>query len=320
MSMRILVTGALGFVGGYVTRALSSSLSSTCEIHLTSRRESSDSTLGYISKLDITDPIMVQREIERVNPTHVIHLAGLSTISAAAADEEQAWQVHLHGTLNIAHGIMLKAPRCVLINVGSGQVYGASARWSATLTEATPLSPTNVQMATKAAADLALGAMAENGLRCIRFRPFNHFGPGQSERFVLPDFALQIARIKAKRRPAHMLVGNLDVDRDFLDVRDVASAYVQAVLRSDAITPGEIFNVASGAPRNIRDTLQLMLNLAQVEVTIEVDQARVRPSEIRRFVGDSSKAHNLLNWAPIHPFEQTLRDLLKDADQKVEQM
>lgn len=319
MSMKILVTGAQGFVGGYVARALSSSFSTACEIYLTSRNETANSTLGYTSRLDITDQVMVQREIERINPTHIIHLAGLSTISAAAADEEQAWEVHLRGTLNIAHGIMRNAPSCVLINVGSGQVYGASARWAATLTETTPLSPTNVQMATKAAADLALGAMAENGLRCIRFRPFNHFGLGQSEKFVLPDFALQIARIKAKQRPPHMLVGNLDVDRDFLDVRDVASAYVQAVWNSDAIVAGEIFNIASGIPRNIRGTLQLMLDLAQVEATIEVDQTRVRPSEIRRFVGDSSKARRLLNWTPVHSFEQTILDLLKDADQKIGQ-
>jgi GDP-4-dehydro-6-deoxy-D-mannose reductase len=172
-------------------------------------------------------------------------------------------------------------------------------------------------MASKAAADLALGAMTESGLRCIRFRPFNHTGLGQSENFALPNFALQIARIKAGLQEARMRVGNLDVMRDFLDVRDVASAYIQAALRSEQINPGEIFNVASGIPRRIRDVLDEMLRMSKVDVVVETDREKVRSTEIVRFVGDASKAQRLLDWTPKYSFEQTLREILEDADRAV---
>ena len=114
-----------------------------------------------------------------------------------------------------------------------------------------------------------------------------------------------------------MRVGNLDVVRDFLDVRDVASAYVQAILKSAQINPGEIFNVASGVPRRMRDVLDEMLRISKTSVVVETDRERVRSAEIVRFVGDSSKAQRLLDWSPKYSFEQTLRDILKDADRTV---
>lgn len=318
--MRVMITGAQGFVGRQVLAALSLVLGRDGEIYPSSRGGADLGEPGRLSRLDVTDALAVRHEVSRIRPTHVVHLAGLSTISAATSNEDLAWKIHVGGTLNIARAIRESVPKCVLLYVGSGQVYGASARTNDLLTENTLLAPTNAQMASKAAADLALGAMAEDGLQCIRFRPFNHTGPGQSENFALPSFAFQIARIKAGLQPARMLVGNLDVVRDFLDVRDVAAAYVQAILKSPSIQGGEIFNVASSVPRRIGDILDEMIGITNIPIAVETDRNRVRPTEILRFVGDATKARERLAWSPVYAFEQTLREIVTDAEVRMAQM
>lgn len=317
MITRVLITGAQGFVGSYVVPALAAALGENGEIHQTSRGGAGTPLLGTVGRLDVTDIDAVHREVARVRPTHILHLAGLSTIAEASADENLAWNIHLFGALNLARAVLQGAPSCVLLHVGSGQVYGASAHSTAMLSEETPLAPTNVQMASKAAADLAMGAMASDGLRSVRLRPFNHTGPRQAERFVLPSIAFQIARIKSGIAKPRMMLGNIDVERDFLDVRDVASAYVMAILRSDDICAGEIFNISSGVPRSIRDVVAMMLHLSGTTAAIDVDSRRVRSTEIKRFVGDASKARRHLAWSPAHSFERTLRDLLEYAEREV---
>lgn len=315
--MKVMVTGAHGFVGRYVVAELRRTLGGSSEIVATSRVHTVDEELGTVARLDVTEAATVERMISSVQPTHIVHLAGLSTIAAAAADEELAWRVHVFGTLNLARAVMRHVPGCVLLFVGSGQIYGSAGVSGKALDEATVLVPGNVQMATKAAADLALGALATEGLRCVRFRPFNHTGPRQSEEFALPSFAKQIAEIRAGLRPAHLQVGDLEAERDFLDARDVAAAYVRAVIVSDQIASGTILNIASGIPRSMRSLLEAMIEMSGVEVTVSYDRSRHRPGDILRFVGDASKARQLLDWAPRYSIEETLQDILRHAYQSV---
>jgi len=315
--MKVMVTGAQGFVGRYVVAELRRTLA-PADILATGRVRMVDEELGAVEQLDITDAATAERLISDHRPTHIVHLAGMSTIAAAAADEELAWRVHVFGTLNLARAVMRHVPDCALLFVGSGQIYGAAALSGKALDEETVLVPSNVQMATKAAADLALGALANEGLRCVRFRPFNHTGPRQSDKFALPNFARQIAEIRAGLRPAHLQVGDLEAERDFLDARDVAAAYVGAVMVSDRIPSGTILNIASGIPRRMRNLLESMIDISGVEVTVSYDQSRARPGDIRRFVGDASKARQLLEWSPRYSIEETLRDILRHADRSVD--
>jgi len=311
--MKVMVTGAQGFVGQYVIAEIRRSLGAQVEIIATGRVHCFDEELGTVEKLDITEAATVDRLVARLQPTHIVHLAGLSTIVAAAADEDLAWRVHLFGTLHLARAVMQYVPNCTILNVGSGQIYGSAGASGKAVDEETLLAPTNVQMASKAAADLALGALAADGLRCIRLRPFNHTGPRQSEKFVLPNLAMQIAKIRAGLQPAHLQAGNLEAERDFLDVRDVAAAYVRAVMLSDKIVSGTVLNIASGIPRRIRNLLETMIEMSGVNVTVGYDQSRERPTDIRRFVGNASKAQQLLRWAPQYSIEETLQDILHHA-------
>jgi GDP-4-dehydro-6-deoxy-D-mannose reductase len=243
-----------------------------------------------------------------------VHLAGVAAIPNAVANMRSTWRVQLFGTLNVAQAILQTVPDCCLIYASSGQIYGASARYLPVLNEQAPLSPTNVYTASKAAADLALGAMVEIGLKVVRFRPFNHTGPKQSEDFVIPSFAMQIARIRAGFVLPVIKVGNLDVERDFLDVRDVASAYVRAIERSEEIGSGTVFNIASGKGQRIRDLLNRMIELSGLTISVVEDNTRVRNHDIARFVGDASKAKMELGWSPHYTFDDTLREMLSYAE------
>ena len=130
---------------------------------------------------------------------------------------------------------MDKAPDCWLLNAGSGLVYGESAKPGLPLDESALLAPIDEYAVTKAAADLALGALARRGLKCIRFRPFNHTGAGQAGAFVIPAFAMQIAQIEAGLAEPVIHVGNLDAERDFLDVRDVVERLRPGGLGTDEL-------------------------------------------------------------------------------------
>lgn len=310
---RLLVTGANGFVGRHLGPALRATLGEQFQIHATSRLPGNDPTMGEIATLDVTDAGAVSAAVKQLRPTHVIHLAGLASVGAASANPLAAWQVHVFGTLNVANAILEHAPACVMIAIGTGQVYGASARTGLPLNESTLLAPTNAYEASKAAGDLALGALGAQGLKCIRCRPFNHAGPGQTEAFVLPSFAMQIARIEAGLQPPVLRVGNLDAERDFLDVRDVVNAYTLAVVRSQDVPSGTIMNFASGTAFRIGDLLAQLLTLSTTAIAIEQDPTRMRPSDTPRYVGDAVLARRLLGWEPKYTFDETLVAVLNDA-------
>ena len=310
---RVLVTGALGFVGPYLVEALRRSYENNIEIIATAKKAGQHAMLGPVRAIDVTDRTAVEDAIVGSNPTHVMHLAGIAAPTAVNADPDEAWRVHLQGTLNLARVILKRAPDCWLINVGSALVYGESAKAGRALDENALLAPLDEYSASKAAADLALSPLIRSGLKCIRLRPFNHTGPGQSEAFVVPAFAAQIARIEARLTPPIIRVGNLDAQRDFLDVRDVANAYVLVMKNSERLESGTVLNIASGIPRRISDILASLIARSRVEISVEQDPMRQHPGDLPVLLGDASRARRLLHWKPEYSFEDTLTALLNDC-------
>lgn len=302
-----MVTGASGFVAGHLVPRL--------------RRSFPDSTLllcgsGHI-EVDIADGEAVRSLIARERPDACVHLAAISAVPAARDDPARAWQVNLHGSLELARAILTFTPGCTLLYASSAEVYGRSFASGDPVTEATALAPMNTYAATKAAADLALGAMVSEGLRVIRVRPFNHTGPGQSADFAVPAFARQIARIAAGQQGPTMTVGSLDPFRDFLDVRDVCDAYTACLARADTLAAGCILNVASGIPRRIGDVLARLLELAGVNATVTGASALQRRAEIHMACGDIALIRDVLGWSPSIPWDTTLSDVLADWRNRV---
>lgn len=303
MANQILVTGAKGFAGGHLMTRL--------------RQDFPEASL-HASTFDVTDSEAVTQGVHDLRPDTCVHLAAIAAVAEATREPDRAWNVNLHGTLNVARAVRAHAPDCLLLYVSSAEIYGGTFRSGLPLNEDAVPAPLNTYAATKAAADLALSALAVEGLRCVRLRPFNHTGPGQSEAFVVAAFARQIALIAAGRQPPVLRVGSLHPERDFLDVRDVCAAYSACVQRVDSIEPGTILNIASGTPRKIGDVLRDLLDAAGLDAKIEQEPARLRANDIPLACADSSRARAVLRWQPVIPWQQTISDVLDDWRMRID--
>lgn len=310
---RILITGGSGFVGPHLVRALARRFEGA-DIHAASLDGAAVEGANGIA-LDITEAAATRKVFAETRPTAVYHLAGATHVQGAARDSGLAWKVNLHGTLHVAEAAM--EVDAAMIHVSSGEVYGLSALFNPTLDENALLRPANQYAVTKAAADLAVGEMALRGLRCVRFRPFNHTGPGQSPAFVVPHIAAQIARAEAGQGPAVVKIGRTDRARDFCDVRDIVEAYALGLEKIGQIEPGGAINLASGRPLTVQWTMDRLLAAARVPMTVEQDEGALRPNDVAEVRGDAAKAKRLLGWVPTYAFEDTVDAVLEDWRKRV---
>lgn len=334
---QVLLTGASGFVGPYLLSALQQSTFATAALsiwHYAPQnvlqsvphgvpQSAPQESIQYpplkpnIQQVDIRDCAAVNAAIQSSRPTHIIHLAAQSHVPTSFADPHLTWQVNVMGTLNLLEAVRQYAPDASVLYVSSSEVYGASFQRGTPLDETALLQPLNPYAASKAAADLMALQYAAQGLKTVRLRPFNHIGPGQSEQFVASAFAAQIARIEAGLQPPVIQVGNLEAQRDFLDVRDVVRAYVLALEHSAALAPGIALNLSSAVPLRIADLLAHLLELSTCRIEVEQDPKRLRPSDIPMALGSNAAAATYLNWQPSIPLKQTLKEILHDWRSKV---
>jgi GDP-4-dehydro-6-deoxy-D-mannose reductase len=312
--VRVLVTGAGGFVGGHLIAALRSRGHDVVPADRAPHGDDQDTL-----PLDVTDPLAVRGAVEIARPDAIAHLAAQAFVPASLADPEGTFDVNARGTLRLLEAARALAdqggPRPRLLVVSSGDVYGAQPRDAFPLRETTAPLPRSPYAASKIAAEaLALAYARAWGVDAVVTRAFNHIGPGQDERFGVVAFALQIARVAAGGAP-RVLVGNLDASRDFLDVRDVCDAYV--LLLEGRGAAGEIFNVCSGTATTMREILRRLIELAHVPVEVRDDPARMRPADVPLSVGDATKLRAATGWAPRVPLVAALRAVYEDARARV---
>lgn len=314
-AVRILVTGAEGFVGGHLLRTLA-------------HDGGHEIAAGYWAgapppaawarepvtavPIDLTSGGTLEEAIEAHRPEWVIHLAAQSSVSRSFADPLGTWEVNATGTLRLAEALRSgRAGAVRLLVISSAEVYGAVPAQAQPIAEDAPLLPCTPYGASKAAAELAaLQAGAETGLDVIVARSFNHAGPGQDERFVFPSMARQLARIRRGEAEPLLRVGNLDVRRDFLDVRDVVRAYLLLLTRGEN---RGVYNVCSGESRSLLEMVTRLVELSDTGARLEVDPERFRPVDIPVLYGDGARLR-ALEWEPEIAMEQTLRDLLAEAE------
>lgn len=297
----VLLTGARGFVGRYLVRSLKSRLSSRAIVHSLDRS-------GKMP-VDLLDEEAVRNLVAFAKPDLVIHLAAQSSVGQSSGLPANTWSVNLGGSVNLANAVANECPGATFAFSSSAEIYG-SAFNNGRVDETTAPAPQSVYARTKRAAEEALADTLHSDNRLIIFRPTNHSGAGQDERFVLPAFAKQVAAIEAGRMPSVMQVGTLTAERDFLDVRDVVDAYLQVLSASDA-NKCQTYNISSGKPVSIARILEYMLEESLATIKVEQDPDRVRPSEIKRTEVSSERIREMVKWHPRIELRETIKDVLK---------
>jgi nucleoside-diphosphate-sugar epimerase len=303
MTMRVLITGALGFLGRHLAAAGRERGAKVIGIahHRMIGKESEYAPEALLAG-DICDPEFVAAAVDRAGPTHVFHLAGVIG-SAVSADE--MYRVHVMGTVTLLEAIRRSGRKPPTIVSSSSAVYGSSARSS--LAEDEPIRPVASYGASKAAEEIVAAQFAtEHGLPVAIARCFNLIGPGLSDKLVPGVIARQIAEAE-QRGGGKIVVGNLTTRRDYTDVRDVAAAHL---LLAESASRGEIYNVCTGRSRSIEEMMGILKRHSRVRVEVVIDAARLRPSDTADQIGDPSKVTALTNWSPRISFDQSLIDLL----------
>ncbi|MBV9066180.1 MAG: GDP-mannose 4,6-dehydratase, partial [Methylobacteriaceae bacterium] len=293
---RVLLTGGTGFAGSHLSAAFAARFPDSKLVLLCRPGEKPARADAEFRTAELTDQCSVDAAVDEVRPDAILHLAAQASVADAIGGAEQTWDVNFCGTMWLARAVARHSLRATFLFVSSAEVYGANFGVGR-VAEDTPLMPLNPYARSKAAAEAMLADVLPQTAPLIVARSFNHTGAGQDERFALPAFAAQIARIERGGQAPRLSVGNLSAERDFLDVEDVVEAYLR-LLDTAGLPQRANFNVASGAAHAVSAMLEQLRALAGTHFEIEMDPRRVRSSEIPCAVGDASKLRNLTGWEP----------------------
>jgi GDP-4-dehydro-6-deoxy-D-mannose reductase len=304
--LRILVTGAEGFVGRFLVPfftaqgadVVSTALNPAAASHLHPRPR----------PLDILDAPAVQAMLTETKPTHLLHLAAVSSVRQSFADPQTTDDVNVRGTRVLLEAARALSPTPRVFLIGSGDEYGPNAGTPLPELPLSDLHPVSPYGKSKKAVEEIVEATPAYLAMTIRTRSFPHIGPGQSAQFFLPEVAAQIVRVERGQQSPVVGVGNLSAIRDFTDVRDVVRAYWLLLEKG---VPGAVYNVCSGVPVTIQDLLQKMIALSGITIRVEQDPAKVRPVDVPALVGNNAKMRQATGWSPEIPIERTLKDVLE---------
>lgn len=308
------MTGASGFVGRHVVEALGESFPTSAIWALSQKRKPVFARTNIQMRcLDLSDTVALARLITEVQPVAIVHLAGQASVAAAFTDPWTGWRENVFVCVSLAQAMREAQCNASLVFASSGEVYGDSFAPGVPLDELAGLQPRNSYSRGKVAAEYALqDLLAPMGGKLVIARIFNHIGAGQSEKFVASAFAAQIARIERGLVPPIIKVGNLNVQRDFGHVRDLAIALASVAANLETFDKLSKFNICSGAAVPISYILNYLLSLSTITPTVDVDSTLVRAGEIPVVVGDHSALTMATGWRPKYSLHEALVEVLDD--------
>jgi GDP-4-dehydro-6-deoxy-D-mannose reductase len=328
--MKAIVTGASGFVGGYLVSRLVAGGAEVLGLDavVPKRNKTPDSgdvpdfgsfevdgqmlppefpgKGAEIRQCDLLDTGAVEESVSDWSPDVIFHLAAQSSAARSFKDPAGTMRTNVMGTLNLLEAVR-RAGKARVIITGSAEEYGKRDSCEMPLLESSPLEPVSPYAVSKAAQNLlAMQYHRAFGIEVVATRSFSHTGPGQTTVFVLPSFASQCAEIKAGLREPVLHTGNLEVARDFLDVRDVVEAYIMLAEKG---TPGATYNVCSGTSLVLTDAVEQLTAMTGVKVSVEPDPERFRPADVPVLTGDNGRLIEDCGWSATIERDKMLSDL-----------
>lgn len=309
--MRILITGATGFVGGHLAEALLGR--GDAEVVGLNRHSEWPGPLQHLAGrvalhcCDLTDGPALEQVLRLVRPDQIYHLAGYAHAGRSVQEADAAWLGNLTATRTLLEAACRAGIQPRILYASSGMVYGEPTKEDQAFDEQAELRPPNPYAASKAAADLASYQYTRPpwGFAIVRVRPFNHIGPRQSADYAAANFARQIAAIEQGRQAPVIDTLSLSSRRDLTDVRDMVQAYL---LLMEHGRSGEVYNAGSGVAPSMREVLEQMLRLTAVPVEIRQQSDVLRVAEAAALRADAGKLRRECGWSPRIPLEQTLQD------------
>lgn len=316
--MKILVTGAAGFVGHHLIAALKTYADKEIYAFVLNEKEKDNVDLPpeNIYQVDITNSTAVYENIEKIKPDVVYHLAAQSSVGLSWKYPALTYNVNITGTANILEALSVHSSKARTILIGSAEEYNVTASDCQPISETHSLAGNNPYSVSKMAQEAAAELFLKNtDLQIIRVRAFNHIGAGQETKFVIPDWCSQVIALEHDLdRTACLRVGNISVKRDFTDVRDIVRAYI---LIAEKGISGEIYNVGSGESRRLEEILNIIKKYSlRDDITWETDESKIRPSEIPELRADVSKLKAAVGWDKTYSLEESIKWIMEEMRAK----
>lgn len=318
---RFLITGFSGFVGRHFLQYLYDKNETTEVFGIDIRKPVFDTSV-YADRLKISfkevnllDKESLKAVLESFRPQYILHLASFSSVAFSWQHPEESFVNNTNIFLNMT-GILkeLQLP-CRVLSIGSSEEYGNVLPKHLPLKEDMQLQPVSPYAVARVSQEMLSKVFVDSyHLDIILTRSFNHIGPWQDERFVVPSFIRRILNIRdAGLSEGTIETGDTTIIRDFVDVRDVVNAYYMLLTEG---TPGEIYNICSGTEIALSDIIAQIADIVEVKVSTKVNPEYVRPNDNRVVVGSHEKITTELGWQPVIKWEQTLRDMVEEMSKE----
>lgn len=313
---KLLITGAAGFVAGYFTEFLKEN---NIEYDILGLDIIEDHVCDYkkykYKKINLCDRELIKEVIENFKPDYLLHLASISSVSQSWNYPVESFVNNTNIFLNIIESIRELGLQTRILSIGSSEEYGNYPADKMPLKEYYKLKPCNPYSVARVSQEMLSKLYADAyDMNIIITRSFNHIGPRQRETFVIPSFIKQLLNIK-KQGGSKIEVGNIEIIRDFLDVRDVVVAYYK--LLTEGIS-GEVYNVCSGVGIKLKEIINIVSEELNITPEIQIDKNRIRPTDNLTIIGDNTKLKKELNWQQKYTLTQTLKDMISYQENNYE--
>lgn len=311
---KVLITGIGGFVGPFLAQQLNES--SNYKVYGTIlENESINIENVILYKMNLLSKESVDHVINAIKPEIIFHLAAQSSVRKSWNNPLLTNEININGSVLLLEAAKNIVPKCKIVMIGSSEEYGEIFKNNFYPSEKEQCQPINPYAITKVAQNnyANLYSKAYN-MDITMTRSFNHCGPGQSEIFVVSDFCKQVAMIENNLADPIISVGNLNVYRDFMDVRDIVRIYVELAKYG---LPGETYNIGSGHSIKLQDLLDKIIKLSSYDIKIEIDKSKYRPIDVEKIEANIDKIKKLIDFKQKYGIDQTIEDTLNYWRKKI---